>query len=62
MPFAGARPHVISNFVSTLVGVVSLNVKGQPRYGANVLDALSGIGNDRRFRFSYLKTWTEDAH
>ena len=28
MPRAGARPHIISNFVSTLDGVVSLNVKG----------------------------------
>ncbi len=28
MPLAGARPHIISNFVSTLDGVVSLNVKG----------------------------------
>lgn len=28
MPRAGARPHVISNFVTTLDGVVSLNVKG----------------------------------
>ncbi len=28
MPLAGARPHIISNFVTTLDGVVSLNVKG----------------------------------
>jgi riboflavin biosynthesis pyrimidine reductase len=28
MPRAGERPHVISNFVTTLDGVVSLNVKG----------------------------------
>jgi riboflavin biosynthesis pyrimidine reductase len=28
MPRARARPHVISNFVTTLDGVVSLNVKG----------------------------------
>ena len=28
MPLARARPHVISNFVTTLDGVVSLNVKG----------------------------------
>lgn len=28
MPLAGERPHVISNFVTTLDGVVSLNVKG----------------------------------
>jgi len=28
MPPAGARPHVYSNFVTTLDGVVSLNVKG----------------------------------
>lgn len=28
MPRAGARPHIISNFVTTLDGVVSLNVKG----------------------------------
>jgi riboflavin biosynthesis pyrimidine reductase len=28
MPRAGASPHIISNFVSTLDGVVSLNVKG----------------------------------
>ena len=27
MPRAGERPHVISNFVTTLDGVVSLNVK-----------------------------------
>ena len=28
MPRAGVRPHIISNFVTTLDGVVSLNVKG----------------------------------
>ena len=28
MPRAGARPHIISNFVTTLDGVVALNVKG----------------------------------
>ena len=28
MPRAGERPHIISNFVTTLDGVVSLNVKG----------------------------------
>jgi riboflavin biosynthesis pyrimidine reductase len=28
MPRAGASPHIISNFVSTLDGIVSLNVKG----------------------------------
>lgn len=28
MPRAGAHPHIISNFVTTLDGVVSLNVKG----------------------------------
>jgi riboflavin biosynthesis pyrimidine reductase len=28
MPLARSRPHVISNFVTTLDGVVSLNVKG----------------------------------
>lgn len=28
MPHEGARPHIISNFVTTLDGVVSLNVKG----------------------------------
>lgn len=29
MPRAGAQPHIISNFVTTLDGVVSLNVKGR---------------------------------
>lgn len=28
MPRTGARPHIISNFVTTLDGVVALNVKG----------------------------------
>ena len=28
MPRAGVRPHIISNFVTTLDGVVALNVKG----------------------------------
>ena len=28
MPRAGAQPHIISNFVTTLDGVVALNVKG----------------------------------
>ncbi len=28
MPLGRARPHLISNFVTTLDGVVSLNVKG----------------------------------
>jgi riboflavin biosynthesis pyrimidine reductase len=28
MPHEGVRPHIISNFVTTLDGVVSLNVKG----------------------------------
>jgi riboflavin biosynthesis pyrimidine reductase len=33
MPRARARPHVISNFVTTLDGVVSLNVKGHASGG-----------------------------
>jgi riboflavin biosynthesis pyrimidine reductase len=33
MPQAGARPHLFSNFVSTLDGVVSLNVKGHASGG-----------------------------
>lgn len=33
MPLTGARPHIISNFVTTLDGVVSLNVKGHASGG-----------------------------
>jgi hypothetical protein len=35
MLLAGARPHVISDFVTTLDGVVSLNVKGYES-GSNI--------------------------
>jgi len=60
MPIPGTRPHVFSNFVTTLDGVVSLNTKGhasggdisgfsaQDRMVMGLMRAIADVADHRR--------------